>query len=70
MTKTLKLEQYVEWVEPLDQSSVPVTLRAKASDVIASQRKREPRYTSDQQALDDFIVVNWATLLYVSSWED
>lgn len=70
MTKTLKLEQYVEWVDPLDQSSVPVIMRAKVSDIITFQRKREPRYTSDQQALDDFIAVNWATVVYVSSWED
>ena len=33
-----------------------------ADDVIAWKRHREPRYESDEQALDDFLIVHWAEI--------
>jgi hypothetical protein len=59
----------VEWNEPWTQSflgnSICATIRIKASDIITWQRRRKPRYESDQQALDDFLVVNWARVIEV-----
>ncbi|RZN19506.1 hypothetical protein [Bradyrhizobium sp. Leo121] len=52
-----------EWVEPFGEGPEPVHCRMSSRDIIAAQ-KRRPEYANatDQQALDDFIVVNWARL--------
>lgn len=58
---------WVEWDEPyLDKGGsdyLPVKCRALMEDVIKFQRRREPRYESDADALQDFIVVYWARLI-------
>ena len=52
---------WIEWVDPFDkEGKYPVVMRMSAKDVAAYQRELEPRYTSDEQAIDDFMAVNWA----------
>jgi hypothetical protein len=53
-------DDWIEWVEPLGDGSEAVYSRARASDVAAVRRRNEPRYVSDEQAIDDFVVVYWA----------
>lgn len=53
-------DDLVEWDDPLGDGSEGCTSRATVADVIAFQRRREPRYQSDAEALDDFMVVHWA----------
>jgi hypothetical protein len=52
--------KWVEWVEPYSDGNEAVYMRMRVEDVIACQRRREPRYTSDEQALDDFVATQWA----------
>jgi len=52
----------IEWIEPFDaEAKYTLICRMTEEDIIKYQREREPRYTSDQQALDDFMVIHWAT---------
>lgn len=53
-------DPFIEWVEPLGRGSEPVYMRARASDVAKVARALEPRYESDQQAVEDFMVIHWA----------
>ena len=53
-------ECWIDWVEPFGPNNEPVYLRVLASTAIADMKTRWP-YTDDQKALDDFIVVRWAT---------
>lgn len=51
----------IEWVEPFDSKArYPLICRMKEEDIIAYQRAREPRYSSDEEALGDFMIVHWA----------
>lgn len=52
--------RWIEWIEPFGDGNEAVIMRALPSDVAAVQRKREPRYETDEQAIDDFMVVHWA----------
>lgn len=52
--------QIVEWVQPYGKHSEPVYSRMSYEDIAKTRRKDEPRYTSDQEAVDDFCVVHWA----------
>lgn len=52
---------YLEWVEPMDDGGTPMICRALKSDIAKVQRKREPRYENDEQAIEDFRVVHWAS---------
>jgi hypothetical protein len=52
--------KWIEWVEPYDESNDPVYLRIAATTAIAAMKRMHP-YASDQDALEEFIVVNWAT---------
>lgn len=62
------MSKWIEWVEPFSPSNEPVYCRvtpevaiecAKAS---AKQAKPDFVYASDQEALDDFIIVHWANV--------
>lgn len=54
--------EYIEWVDSVgDFPNAPYCIsRMTPEDVARWQRWREPRYTSDEQAVDDFITVHWA----------
>lgn len=60
-------ERWVEWIEPFGPNNEPVYLRVPESTAIASAKHRwgshptRPGYSSDQDALDDFMIVHWAT---------
>lgn len=58
--KTDEADPFIEWVEPLGNGSEPVFMRARASDIAKVRRRHEPRYESDERAIDDFLVVNFA----------
>lgn len=51
---------FIEWVDPLANGKEPVYSRARFSDIAAVRRRQEPRYKSDEQAVEDFMVVHWA----------
>ena len=63
------MTKYIEWDEPHyytpndasedSENYLPITCRATVEDIVKFQRKREPRYVSDQEASDDFLVVYW-----------
>lgn len=55
-------EPWVEWSEPFGKNNAPVLMRVRRSVAIARMKEVHPEL-SDEQALDEFIVVNWATLL-------
>ena len=66
------MTKWVEWSEPVyykgsDEAEledwVEEVKRMRVGDVILMRRTEEPRYESDQQALDDFLVVNWAQIV-------
>jgi hypothetical protein len=62
--------KWVEWIEPFGVNNEPVYMRVLPEVAIAVQKKcveqsnlknnRQFSYSSDEQALDDFMVVNWA----------
>ncbi len=64
--RAFDVERWVEWVEPHGHDDhslyLPTVIRATVADVIEFQRSREPRYETDDMALDDFLVVHWATI--------
>jgi hypothetical protein len=51
---------FIEWVEPLGSGSEPVYMRARRSDIATVRRRLEPRYESDERAVEDFMVIYWA----------
>lgn len=59
-------EEWVEWVEPYYESE-PVVMRVRAKAAIFAQKfvaeSRGHAYADDQTALDDFMAVNWATIV-------
>lgn len=58
---------WIEWVEPFGPNNEPVFFRVPPETAIAVQKATAKQanpdfvYPSDQAALDDFIVVHWAT---------
>jgi hypothetical protein len=54
--------KYIEWLEPYDKEGTPVICRMKYEDVAKVQRAKDKRYVSDEQAVDDFIVIHWAQI--------
>lgn len=53
---------WIDWIEPFDsEAKYTLYCRLSEQDVIRFQREREPRYTSDEQAVEDFMVIHWAT---------
>lgn len=55
------MTKWVEWYEPW-YDNLDVIVRSPVEDVIKHQRSREIRYKDDQTALDDFLVIHWATI--------
>jgi hypothetical protein len=62
-------ECWIEWVEPFGPNNEPVYMRVSESTAIAAIKavaaKRGHVYADDNDALEDFIAVNWATRLSV-----
>jgi hypothetical protein len=58
----LETNQLIEWVDPLYDGSEPCFHQAHARDIAATRRRQEPRYESDEVALEDFMIVHWATI--------
>jgi hypothetical protein len=60
----MKTKKWIEWVEPYGPNSEPVFLRVSEKTAIAVQKYKESQngytYKNDKQALDDFIICNWA----------
>ena len=57
------MTKYVEWCEPFDsEAQVNLICRVRVDEISKWQRSRDDRYTSDQQALDDFLVVHWGQI--------
>ncbi len=56
--------RWVEWIEPFGPNNEPVYLSVPETTAIAcmkdSAKRRGKFYLSDEQALDDFVVVHWA----------
>jgi hypothetical protein len=53
--------KWINWIEPWGPNSEPIYIRAQVETVIAKMKANFPeRNYTDQQALDEFVVVNWA----------
>jgi hypothetical protein len=57
---SVSAERWIEWIEPFGDGNEAVIMRMLPADVAAVQRRREPRYETDEQAIEDFMVVHWA----------
>jgi len=55
-------DEWVEWIEPFGDTNGHVYMRVTKQQAIAAMKKAHPGLT-DEQALDEFIVVNWASLV-------
>lgn len=59
---------WVEWIEPFGPNNEPVYMRVEVAIAIAKQKdiaskmRKDFKYNSDNDALQDFIIVNWAYL--------
>lgn len=57
----------IEWAEPWGNYDAPCFVRVTKKDAIAQQKYnaslKNHVYASDEEALIDFIVVNWATVV-------
>jgi hypothetical protein len=60
--RALEANLVIEWVDPLGDGSEPCYHQASARDIAATRRRQEPRYESDEVALEDFMVIHWATI--------
>jgi hypothetical protein len=60
--RALEANLIVEWVDPLSDGTEPCYHQAYARDIAATRRRHEPRYESDEVALEDFMIVHWATI--------
>lgn len=56
-----RVEPWVEWCEPFGPNNEPVYMRVRKSVAIARMKQVHPEL-SDERALDEFLVVNWATI--------
>jgi hypothetical protein len=60
-------QTWVEWIEPFGPNCEPVYMRTLASTAILVQKQGAAKhghiYENDMQALEDFIVVNWASII-------
>ena len=60
-------EHWVEWVEPFGPNFEPVYMRTLASTAVMVQKKAAAVhghvYENDTQALEDFVIVNWASCI-------
>jgi len=55
-----KPQRWVTWVEPW-MGDIAAYIAIKVEDAITFQRSKHA-YASDEEALDDFVVCNWATI--------
>lgn len=53
-------ERWITWIEPWGPNSEPIYCYAPESTVVKWAKKYHPE-SNDAEALDDFMVVNWAT---------
>ncbi len=60
--RALDANLLIEWVDPLGDGAEPCYHQAHARDIAATRRRHEPRYETDEAALEDFLVVHWATI--------
>lgn len=60
--RALESNLKIEWVEPLGNGDEPCYQYAYARDIAAVRRRQEPRYESDEAALEDFMVIYWADI--------
>lgn len=60
-------EDMVEWVEPFGPDDQPAFIRVAKSTAVAYQKHnasiKKYTYETDEDALIDFMVVHWATLV-------
>ena len=62
---TIKDDRWVEWAEPYNSrrnGTETIYYRMRASEIVSARRKDESLYEkcTDEQVLDDFMVVHWA----------
>lgn len=60
--QALEANLLIEWVDPLGDGAEPCFHQAHARDIAATRRRQEPRYESDEAAVEDFMVVYWANI--------
>lgn len=60
--QALEANLLIEWIDPLGSGSEPCYHQAHARDIATDRRRTEPRYETDEDALEDFMVVNWASV--------
>ena len=59
-------QDWIEWIEPFGPDNEPVFCRVTVRTAVAAQKfssaqaKEGFTYVSDEDALDDFMVVHWA----------
>jgi hypothetical protein len=58
--RALEANLLIEWVDPLYDGSEACYHQATARDIAATRRRQEPRYESDEVALEDFLITHWA----------
>lgn len=62
----------IEWIEPFGPSNEPVFCRVLPETAIAYQRRnalqaKNYEYESDEAALEDFMIVHWASKIDTSA---
>lgn len=62
------MARWVEWVDPYDKSFVAVLCYMRAEEAIKAQRKLH-NYESDEEALADFVTVNWGRVVNIDPRE-
>lgn len=63
--------QWIEWAEPWGLKDEPVFMRVRPEVAIAKMKASFPeRNYSDEGALDEFIVVNWAQVIEIEPIEE
>jgi hypothetical protein len=60
--RALEANLLIEWIDPLGDGSEACYHQAHARDIAATRRRQHPQYDSDESALEDFMVVHWATI--------
>lgn len=58
------MTKYAVWDQPFSMEPLTnVESWMSFEDVVKWQRHREPRYETDEQAFDDFLVVHWGRMV-------
>jgi hypothetical protein len=60
--RALEANLLIEWVDPLGDGAEACYHQAHAQDIAATRRRQEPRYESDEAAVEDFMVIHWASI--------